>query len=417
MDRDGIEIALDALDWPALVRPGSLVVWGQGCAEPNGLTAALMDARHAVGPFRAFAGISYGPSVSPGFTDAVSYLSYCGTGQNRTLGRALDILPVHYSRLARTLEQIGAGELVLMIRLAPGADADHFSFGAGADYTADLLRTARLVIAEVSSQTPTTGTGREIRRSDIDIIVRTDTPCLVLPTVEMGDIETRIARHVAGLVHDGATIQIGLGTLPQAILDALHGHKDLGVHSGLVTQGIADLMDAGVITNARKSFDRSTTVAGLLAGGEPLMQWANGNPRLSMRPSTYTHAADILAGIDNFTAINSAIEVDLTGQVNAEVAGGRYVGAVGGAVDFMRGARASRGGAGIIALPSTARGRSRIVNRVSGPVTTSRADVGFVVTEHGIADLRFATLTERRDRLLAIAAPEHQAALADGDAT
>ena len=413
MDRDGIEIALDALDWPALVRPGSLVVWGQGCAEPNGLTAALMDARHAVGPFRAFAGISYGPSVSPGFTDAVSYLSYCGTGQNRTLGRALDILPVHYSRLARTLEQIGAGELVLLIRLAPGADEDHFSFGAGADYAADLIRAARLVIAEVSPQAPTTGTGQEVRRRDIDIIVRTDTPCLALPAAETGDIETWIAAHVASLVRDGATIQIGLGTLPQAILDALHGHKDLGVHSGLITQGIADLMDAGVITNARKAIDRGATVGGLLAGGEALMRWANGHRRLSMRPSTYTHAANILAGLDNFTAINSAVEVDLTGQVNAEIAGGRYVGAVGGAVDFMRGARASRGGTGIIALPSTARGRSRIVTSLSGPVTTPRSDVGFVVTEHGIADLRFATLTERCDRLLAIAAPEHQAALAE----
>lgn len=412
MERDGVEIALDALDWPALVRPGSLVVWGQGCAEPNGLTAALMNARRAVGPFRAFAGISYGPSVSPDFTDTVRYLSYCGTARNRTLGDALDILPVHYSRLARALEHIGASGLVLLIRLAPGADDDHFSFGAGADYTADLMSAARLVIAEVSPQAPTTGTGREVRRRDIDIIVRTDTPCLTAPVIETGEVETRIAAHVASLVGDGATIQIGLGTLPQAILDALHDHKDLGVHSGLVTHGIADLMEAGVITNARKSIDRGSTVAGLLAGGEALMQWASGNPRLSMRPSTYTHAADILAGIDNFTAINSAVEVDLTGQVNAEIAGGRYVGAVGGAVDFMRGARASRGGTGIIALPSTARGRSRIVASLSGPVTAPRADVGFVVTEHGIADLRFATLAERRERLLAIAAPEHQAALA-----
>jgi len=312
MDRDGTEIALDALEWPALIAPGSLVVWGQGCAEPTGLTGALMAARQAVGPFRAFAGISYGPSVSPDFTDCVSYLSYCGTGQNRALGDALDILPVHYSRLARALEQVGAGELVLLVRLAPGADEDHFSFGAGADYTADLLGEARLVIAEVSAATPKTGTGRDVRRSDIDIIVRTDTPCLAPAPVETGDMETRIARHVASLVCDGATIQIGLGTLPQAILEALHGHKDLGVHSGLLTQGIADLTDAGVITNARKAIDRGMTVGGLLAGSEALMRWASGNKRVSMRPSTYTHAADIIASIDNFTAINSAIEASQT---------------------------------------------------------------------------------------------------------
>ncbi|WP_233356200.1 acetyl-CoA hydrolase/transferase family protein [Henriciella aquimarina] len=380
-------------------------MWGQASAEPTGLTEALTRARHRIGAFRAFAGISYGASVDPAYTDIISYVSYCGTGQNRKLGDKLDILPVHYSNLVQALRH---EDIVILIRLAQGADDDHFSFGPGADYVADLLSVARLVIAEVSSGTPQTGTGRDIKRSDIDYIVRTRTPCLSPPQGKAGDAEAKIAQNVASLIEDGATLQIGLGALPGAILKALHGHKDLGVHSGLITGEVADLCTAGVITNSRKTLDRGLTVTGLLSGDERLMQWADGNSRLSIRPTSYTHAPDTLRAIDRFVAINSAIEVDLTGQVNAEIAAGRYVGAVGGAANFLRGAAESKGGLGIIALPSTARDRSRIVSQLSGPVTTARADIGFVVTEHGIADLRNATLTQRQERLLAIADPLHQ---------
>ena len=221
---------------------------------------------------------------------------------------------------------------------------------------------------------------------------------------------------VAGLLPDGATIQIGLGTLPAAILSALKTHRDLGIHSGLFTREIADLIDAGIVTNARKTLDAGQTVAGLLSGDETLMRWADDASALTLRPSSYTHAIGTLARLDRFVAINSAVEVDLTGQVNAEIAGGRYVGAVGGSANFLRGAAASNGGVGIIALPSTAGSRSRIVSALSGPVTTSRADVAFVVTEYGVADLRDATLDERRERMLAIAHPEHREAIASAGA-
>lgn len=406
--RAGKRVALDALSWTELVKPGDLVVWAQASAEPVALTGSLMSARHEIGAFRVFAGISYGGSVAPEFTDAISYTSYCGTGQNRRLGPALDILPVHYSRLPSALSEMSDGNLVLLLSLAPGATPDHFSYGVGGDYVADLISSARTVIAEISSHTPRTGTGKDVSRSQIDVIVETDSLPLAPKTAEVGPVELQIADHVAGLIRDGSVLQIGLGTLPAAILKALGHHKDLGLHSGLLTQDVAELCEAGVITNALKTIDRGYSVTGLLSGDTELMKWADRNPALRIRPSSYTHASHILRQIDNFVALNSAIEVDLTGQVNAELAAGRYVGAVGGAGNFLRGAAESKGGMGIIALPSTSRGRSRIVQTLSGPVTTPRSDIDFVVTEFGVADLRNATLQERRERLIAIADPDQQ---------
>ncbi len=410
--RAGLEKKLEDLYWPGLVSPDTFVVWGQASAEPSSLTESLVAARRETGPFRAFAGISYGASVSPDHAGDIQYTSYCGTGRNRALGRALEILPVHYSALAGTLGRIRGERLVVLIQLAAGADADHFSFGAGADYTADLIASADLVIAEVSHAAPRTGQGRDVHRSQVDLIVRTDRPCLAPPAVTKGETEARIARHVAALIPDGAVIQIGLGTLPAAILGSLGSHRDLGIHSGLFTSEIADLIEAGVVTNARKRIDPGLSVAGLIVGDTDLMRWADGVSSLRLRPSSYTHSIATLARHDRFVAINSAIEVDLTGQVNAEIAAGRYVGAVGGSANFARGAAASKGGLAIIALPSTARDRSRIVPALSGPVTTARSDVGFVVTEHGVADLRDATLNERRQRLLAVAHPDHREGIA-----
>lgn len=407
--RQGQDTKLQDVSWPGIVRPGSLIVWGQGCAEPTSLTASLVSQRHAIASLRAFIGISFADSVAPEYTDAIEYVSYCGTARNRTLGAALDILPANYSELPGLL---GGEDVVLLLQLAPGADEDHFSFGAGAEYPADLIDRASIVIAEINSQAPVTGSGKEVHRKQLDMLVHTSTPLAVPPPVTPTKVEEAISRNVANLIEDGATIQVGLGGMPAAVLKALTGHRDLGVHSGLITNEIADLAREGVITNAYKSIDRGLTVTGLLSGDATLMRWADRNPDLSLRPTTYMHAPDVLRRIDKFVAINSAIEIDLTGQVNAEVAGGRYVGAVGGAGNFLRGAMESRGGLGIIALPATAKGRSRIVKSLSGPVSTARSNISFVVTEFGVADLRNATLRQRQDRLLAIAAPQFQSELA-----
>jgi acyl-CoA hydrolase len=414
MVREGREVALEMIDWSTLVRPGDLVAWGQSCAEPVALAASLLKSRATIGKFRAFIGISDSTNVHPTYTDHVSFSSYCGIGNNRNLGDGLNILPIHYSKLAET---VGCEAPVVLLSVARGCDADHFSYGAAGDYTADLVQRARLVIAEVNDRAPRTGSGADLRRNQIDLLVRTSSALPAPNPVRYGAAEQAVARHVAGLIEDGATLQIGLGAVPAAVLRALLEHRDLGVHSGLIGDEVAQLADAGVITNSHKTVDRGQTIAGLLAGGPTLMRWADHNTTLALRPTSYTHNHSVLASIDLLVAINSAMEVDLSGQVNAEVAAGRYLGAVGGAGAFLRGALESRGGLPIIALPSTAGTNSRIVVRLSGPVSTARADVGLVVTEHGIADLRGLSLRARREKMLSVADPRHRGVLDRGIVT
>ena len=408
MVRAGRDIALNSIDWPQLIRPGDLVAWGQASAEPIALTSSLIEARKAIGGFRAFVGISNSSTVDRVYTDNVSYTSYCGTGNNGRLGDKLDILPIQYGELCETLAREAP---VVLLSLAQGCDADHFSYGAAGDYIGDVVHQARFVIAEVSDRIPRTGTGADLRRDQIDLVVRSSTVPPAPAPARIGPTEQAIATRVAGLIQDGATLQIGLGAVPSAVLRALSGHRDLGIHSGLIGDEVAELAAAAVITNARKTIDRGLSVAGLLTGGPRLMRWADRNATLALRPTSFTHDPSVLASIDRLVAINSAIEVDLTGQVNAEVAARRYVGAVGGASTFLRGALTSRGGLPIIALQSTAGTNSRIVAQLSGPVSTARADVGLIVTEHGVADLRGLNLRARREMMLCIAHPAHRAAL------
>lgn len=407
--RAGQKITLDQLYWPNIVKPGATVVWGQTAAEPVSLTKALMQQRASIGRFRAFVGISWSDSVAPAHSDYVDFASYCGSGTNRALGDALTILPIPYSDIAPTLA--GSSPIVLL-SLAPGQDETHFSLGAGCDYLLDLLEHASLVIAEVSGQYPVNvSEGNTIARECIDLVIYTESKPPVTQDVVYGLVEQQIATQVADLIEDGSTLQIGLGGIPTAVLSALTNHRDLGVHSGLIVDEVADLAESGVINNAKKTIDQGKTVTGLLAGSQRLMGWAENNASLALRPTSYTHAPEVLASIDQLVAINSAIEVDLTGQVNAEVAGGRYVGAVGGAAAFLRGAHASRGGLPIIALPSTVKDKSRIVTELSGPVSTARSDAGIIVTEQGVADLRGLSIKARRERMLAIANPDHVEAL------
>lgn len=274
------------------------------------------------------------------------------------------------------------------------------------------LEHARIVVAEVNEQAPWTYGERYLRDDEIDFILPTSR---ALPETSHGAAsaaELAIAQHTAALIEDGATIQLGLGALPEAILGRLTDRRNLGIHSGTIGDKVADLMQCGVITNAHKTIDTGKTVAGVIMGGRRIHAFAHRNDAIEFRSTRYTHDPDVLAGIDRFVAINSAVEVDLSGQINAEIAGGIYVGAVGGALDFLRGARRSRGGVPVIALPSIAgKGGSRIVASLNGPVSTPRSDAGIVVTEYGVADLRGLTLRQRRERMLAIAHPDHRGAL------
>ena len=264
------------------------------------------------------------------------------------------------------------------------------------------------MLGEVNPAVPWTHGSVHLTAGDFALLVDAQHPPIDMPRAAPSVIDQAIAGHIAGWVQDGATLQVGIGKLPEAVLSLLHGHRDLGLHSGAIGDGIAALAEAGVLTNARKCIDTGVGIAGILMGGERLRRWAHLNPRLALRGTEYTHHPEVLASLNQLVAINSAIEVDLTGQVNAEVAGGVYVGAVGGAVDFLRGAARSPGGLPIVALPATAKGATRIVARLSGPVSTPRCDAGLIITENGVADLRGQALSRRVQRMIDIAAPEHR---------
>lgn len=406
-------LQLDSLKFAHLIRPGDTVMWGQANAEPLPLTQALMSQRHSIGGFRVVLGIDKSATCKVEHADCVEFIAYCGAGANRSLADAglLQILPSHYSAFA---DMLATGVLridVLILQVAPANAQGRYSLSLACEYLLHCMDSARLVIAEVNQQAPWTFGERSLEAHDIDIIVHTDRAPLESVAGGIRESDRRIASHIAGLVEDGATLQIGIGALPDAVLSALSQHRDLGVHSGSLGDGVAHLMQSGVVNNSRKSIDCGVTIGGVLMGSRRLHDFAHNNPDIQLRSTQYTHDATVLARIDRLVSINSAVEVDLTGQINSEVASGSYVGAVGGALDFIRGAHRSRGGVPIIALPSTAGSHSRIVSKITGPVTIARSDAGIVVTEFGIADLRGLCLNQRIVKMLAIAHPQHRDSL------
>jgi acyl-CoA hydrolase len=407
------------LDLTRYLRPGDTVTWGQACGEPLSLTEALTRQRASLSGLRCFLGIPCSDTMRPEYADHLRFVSYSGTGANQALLQAgvLDLLPCHYSALPQVLS---AGPLradAVLLALPPARSDGSHGLGVCADYVAPLIGTARVVIAEVSDRVPDVGGACSISPEDLDVVVHTSrAPAEYQAARPMQAVETAIAQLVAGLVEDGATLQVGIGSMPSAALAALSDHRDLGVHSGMIGDAVADLIETGAVTGSRKPTDRGLVVAGFLLGTRRLFGHAAGNHAVQLAATTYTHDPAILAAQHRLTAINGAIEVDLTGHVNTETIFGRYVGAVGGAADFMRGAARSEGGLAVTVLPSTAGSASRIVSRLGGPASIARADAGVIVTEHGVADLRGLGLAERRERMLAIADPAHRETLAAGAA-
>lgn len=409
-----ILLAPDSIDFASIVRPGDTVTWGQSNAEPLPLTQKLLAQRRRIGPFRVFLGASNFDTCRPEHADCIDFVSYCGTGANRALAKAgaLDILPCHYSQFPQMMDSGQFRIDVLLLQLAPPDSQGRYSLSIAHEYLIPALQHARVVVAEVNEKAPWTYGERYLSDDEIDFILPASRALPESSPSMAGATDLAIARHTAGLIDDGATLQLGLGAIPEAILGCLADRRNLGIHSGTIGDKVADLMQSGVINNAHKSIDTGKTIAGVMMGGRRIHEFAHGNEAIEFRSTRYTHDPDVLASIDRFVAINSAVEVDLSGQINAEVAGGVYVGAVGGALDFLRGARRARGGIPIIALPSTAgTGASRIVASLNGPVSTPRSDAGIVVTEYGVADLRGLTLRQRRERMLAIAHPDHHDAL------
>ena len=405
-----VTVTPSSLDLTRHIQSGDTVMWGQSHAEPRSLIRRLVEQRHGIGRIRLFLGISLCDILQPEHADAFEFLSYCGSGTNRKLADAgiLDILPEHYSRLPRLISTDRLKIDVLFLQVPPPDSNGRYSIGMAREYLLCALRKARVVIGEVHNDVPWTFGGPYLTKQDFAALISSDADLPATVPRQIGPVEAAIGRNVASLIEDNATLQIGIGNIPDATLLELSDRRNLGVHSGAISEGVMALCEAGAITNSRKSVDAGVCIGGALMGGAELRAFAHMNHSLELRGTEYTHNSTILSRVSRLTAINSAVEVDLSGQVNSEEVSGRYLGAVGGIVDFVRAARASEGGVPIVALPSTSRNKSRIVNRLSGPATIPRSEACVIVTEFGIADLRGLSLTERKTKIIGIAHPDHR---------
>lgn len=406
--------SIETIDLKQYLKPGDHIVMGQACGEPTTLVEALIEQSAGIDNLSAFIATSFSGLLTPEASQHFSVSSMGAIGALRLLTKAnkLNVIPCHVGQVG---PMISDGILpcdVVFIQVSPPNHQGFHSFGLISDYVKAAARKARVVIAEVNDQIPFSF-GEHIHRSDIDCAIQVSRAPVEVAAAKIGATDEAIARHCAQYIEDGSVIQTGIGAMPDAILRLLHDRKDLGVHSGMLGDGLVDLMEAGVITNARKAIDTGVCINGALIGTKRLYDFAHRNPHIRMTSTAYTHNASILAQLDKLVTVNSALEVDLTGQVNAEQSGAAYMGGTGGQVDFVRAGVRSKGGHSIIALPATAKGGtlSRIAVTLSGPVTTARSDVDVIVTEFGAAELRGQTLAERSRRLIAIAHPDFQEAL------
>lgn len=373
------------------IRPGDGVIFGQACAEPQTLVEALVAQRAAYAGATLFMGVNWSGTVKPEHADHLRLTAYCGSGHNRKLADAgvLDIHPHPYSQLAALIRRKKIKADVVLVQVSPPNTKGEYSLGLSAEYLVPALEVCRAVIAEVNDRVPWTFSERLLRKSDFAATIETSREPVALPYGAPGPQELAIARNALEFIPDGATLECGLGALPDAVLRLLGDRKGLRMHSGSIGDGVVELMEKGVVTDVQ---------GGTLMGSRKLFDFARENPKLRLRSIEYTHNARVLGQIERFVAINSAIEVDTTGQVNAEVAKGSYLGAVGGALDFVRAANQSPGGVSLMLLPA-----ARIVEQLQGPVATPRSEAGVIVTERGAADLRGCTLRERIERMRAIA--------------
>jgi len=395
------------------VRPGDVIAWPQGPGEPLALTEALVAQRTELSRTSLLFGLTQSDTLRPELIDHFMFRALNGAGTSRRVTALAEIIPCHVSALPGLLRTGEVPVDVALIQVRPLPDGS-FTLGVIADFTGAMIERARVVIALVNPSLPLLAGDARVQAADIDVLVESDERIIDLPDPEPSSVERAVAQQVAALVPDRATVQLGVGTLPVAVAQALSDHRELGVHSGVISDVFVDLVERGVVTNAHKGIDTGRTVTGGLFGTRRLRDFAASSGTIDMRSAEYTHQLAVTSRLSRFHTINSAIEIDLSGQANAEVAGGRYLGAVGGQVDFVRAGVASAGGRSIIAFPSTTPDgkHSRIVASLgTRPVTTARSEVDTIVTEYGVAHLRSCSLQERARRLIGIAHPAHRESL------
>jgi acyl-CoA hydrolase len=393
------------------LKPGDTVIIGQATAEPPGLVEKLIKAAQVIDGLTVLCGYTLSDAwkdVSPGKPRIKTYAAH-GALRKLAAQGLVDVIPCHYSMLDDLITARRVPADVVLLQVAP-PDADGFyDLGATVDHVSLAAEIARVVLVEVNENMPRTGSPRRLHQSQVTASVTSDRKLAGSPARPATDAERRIAQRVAALVPSGATVQLGASALAEAIAGELRGRRELRVRSGLVGDWVVDLDEAGALADAPGS-----CLTGIALGTDRLYRFLGAFDKVRMTTIDELTAAAALAECDPYVAVNSAVEVDLHGQVCSEVAGGRYVGAVGGQVDFFRAARRARSGLAVVALAATnAAGTvSRIIPAATGPVTTPQSDVDLVITEFGTADLRGSSYAERAWRLIDIAAPQHRGWLA-----
>ena len=407
------------------LRPGMKVLLPAGCGDPTALLMEILRQADRLAPLTLMGGLRLDnyPFAAPEYAGKLRFATWHHSPKlaDAQARGDVDFVPIRYFDTVTVFAEGGAwAPDAVVVHCASagaagaGAGAGYLSLGVSVSYALAAARRAPLVIAQVNPRMPRTLGNAFLHRSQIDCWAEAEHPLAEYPPTAVGDVERKIAEQVAVLILDGSTVQVGVGSIPQAVMEALAGKRDLGVHSLLVDH-MLPLIESGVINNSRKRLHPGRMDVGEIMGTERLFRWAHDNPLVNMEPSDMVHDPQVVGTLGDFVSVNSAIEVDLLGQVNAESVDGRQVTGIGGQFDFVLGARQAVAGRSVIALPSTGRqGKvSRIVARLpaGARVTTPRFIADYVVTEWGTASLRGHSDVGRTRELCRVAHPAFRESL------
>ena len=395
----------------ARIKSGDRVVIGHACGEPSFLVDAMMAHAQDYRDVEIVHMVAMGkceyckPEYAANFRHNALFVG--GGSREAVFSGRGDYTPSFFFEIPQLFHTTLPVD-VAMVSLTPPDEEGNCSLGVSADYDYEAVMTAKTVIAQVNDQMPFTY-GKLIPVDKVTCFVEHSAPLIELAPPKIGPVEEAIGRYCASLVNDGDTLQLGIGAIPDAVLLFLKDKKDLGIHSEMFSDGVVALAEAGVINNSKKTLHPGKYVATFLMGSQRLYDFVDHNPDVELRPVDYVNNPFIIAQNDNLISINSCVQVDLMGQVASESIGPKQISGVGGQVDFVRGASASKGGVSIMAMPATVKGKiSKIVPLLDegAAVTTSRNDVDYVVTEYGVAALKGRTLRQRAHNLIEIAHPD-----------
>lgn len=405
----------------AKIAAGQRVFVGSGAAVPLPLLEALSARASELHDTELMHILTLGmdPTAAEHCSQHLRHASFFLGGNTRQAVAECraDYSPIFLSEIPRLFKTGAIPIDVALVQVSPPDRHGFCSYGVSVDIVKSATEAARTVIAEVNPRMPRTLGDSFLHVRDIDLMVPSERPLVEHPSRPLDDVSRRIGRYVASLIEDGSTLQLGIGAIPDAVLANLGDRRDLGIHTEMFSDGLLPLIASGVVNNRRKTFHRGKIVTSFVMGSRALYDFVDDNPEIEFRPSQYTNDPFLIARNDRMVAINSALEVDLTGQVCADSIGYRFYSGIGGQVDFVRGAGRSNGGKPVIALPSTAKDGtvSRIVAQLSdgAGVVTTRGDVHYVVTEHGVAYLHGKSIRQRTIALIAIAHPRFRNELLD----